>query len=199
MTAGFDRAVRAGHVRTGSPARGRPRTGALMAANVPNPPRHRSVDRWGVPDRDPEGRAICRWCRHTIDPKGRRLTFCSQACVEEWKIRSRPSHVRWLLRRRDHEVCALCHVDTAWLRAAIRSWSPWDRSAAEKVVIKRVWRSARWQADHIRPVAEGGGDCGLDNYRTLCCACHAAETGKLRRRLNAAKRDSLDFRTGATP
>eukprot|EP00976_Prorocentrum_cordatum_P075602 1181956-Prorocentrum_minimum.AAC.10 len=24
-----------------------------------------------------------------------------------------------------------------------------------------------WQADHIVPVAEGGGECDLNNYRTL--------------------------------
>lgn len=41
-----------------------------------------------------------------------------------------------------------------------------------------------WQADHIVPVAEGGGGCGLENYRTLCVWCHARETGALRKRLN---------------
>ncbi len=40
-----------------------------------------------------------------------------------------------------------------------------------------------WQADHIVPVVEGGGLCGLDGYRTLCDDCHKAETRKL-----AAKR-----------
>ena len=30
-----------------------------------------------------------------------------------------------------------------------------------------------WQADHIIPVAEGGGLCGLENMRTLCVLCHA--------------------------
>lgn len=44
-----------------------------------------------------------------------------------------------------------------------------------------------WEADHIVPVAEGGGQCGPENYRTLCCRCHAEETKKLRARL-AAKR-----------
>lgn len=45
-----------------------------------------------------------------------------------------------------------------------------------------------WEADHIVPVAEGGGACGLDNYRTLCIWCHPKETGKLRKRLNAKRR-----------
>lgn len=36
-----------------------------------------------------------------------------------------------------------------------------------------------WQADHINPVCEGGGECDLDNYRTLCTICHEKETKKL--------------------
>lgn len=33
-----------------------------------------------------------------------------------------------------------------------------------------------WQADHITPVAEGGGLAGLDNLQTLCTPCHVAKT-----------------------
>lgn len=44
-----------------------------------------------------------------------------------------------------------------------------------------------WEADHIVPVAEGGGTCGLDNLRTLCKRCHGRETGALRRRINRAR------------
>lgn len=44
-----------------------------------------------------------------------------------------------------------------------------------------------WQADHIVPVAEGGGLCCLDNFRTLCTPCHAQCTRQLRARLKSAK------------
>jgi ethanolamine utilization cobalamin adenosyltransferase len=40
-----------------------------------------------------------------------------------------------------------------------------------------------WQADHIVPVAQGGGDAGLDNLRTLCTPCHLIETQHLTNRL----------------
>jgi hypothetical protein len=40
-----------------------------------------------------------------------------------------------------------------------------------------------WQADHIKAVAEGGGNAGLDNLRTLCTPCHQVETERLRGRL----------------
>lgn len=33
-----------------------------------------------------------------------------------------------------------------------------------------------WDADHILQVKEGGGECGLDNYRTLCLWCHKRAT-----------------------
>lgn len=36
-----------------------------------------------------------------------------------------------------------------------------------------------WEVDHIIPVCEGGGACGLDNLRTLCLWCHRKETAKL--------------------
>ena len=39
-----------------------------------------------------------------------------------------------------------------------------------------------WEADHIIPVIEGGGECGLENYRTLCLPCHKKETAALAKR-----------------
>lgn len=44
-----------------------------------------------------------------------------------------------------------------------------------------------WEMDHIRPVSEGGGSCGLENLRTLCLWCHWGETRKLRKRLAKPK------------
>jgi 5-methylcytosine-specific restriction enzyme A len=45
-----------------------------------------------------------------------------------------------------------------------------------------------WHADHITPVCEGGGECGIDNYRILCLRCHKAETAALAKRRAEAKR-----------
>lgn len=33
-----------------------------------------------------------------------------------------------------------------------------------------------WEADHIIPVAYGGGNLGLRNIQTLCKACHRVKT-----------------------
>lgn len=43
-------------------------------------------------------------------------------------------------------------------------------------------RDTLWDADHIVPVSEGGGECGMENIRTLCWWCHQTETAKMHRR-----------------
>jgi hypothetical protein len=48
-----------------------------------------------------------------------------------------------------------------------------------------------WDADHILPVVEGGGNCGLDNIRTLCCICHNAQTKELAGRRKKARRSNV--------
>lgn len=45
-----------------------------------------------------------------------------------------------------------------------------------------------WEADHIVPVVEGGGGCGLSNLRTLCRACHSKATAGLAGRRAKTKR-----------
>ncbi len=46
-----------------------------------------------------------------------------------------------------------------------------------------------WAADHRLPIAEGGRDCGLGNYRTLCLPCHARQTRELHRRMHRVRVD----------
>jgi 5-methylcytosine-specific restriction endonuclease McrA len=48
-------------------------------------------------------------------------------------------------------------------------------------------RKSLWDADHIVPVAEGGGECDLDNLRTLCLLCHREATRQLRERLRESE------------
>ena len=47
-----------------------------------------------------------------------------------------------------------------------------------------------WDMDHTKPVVEGGGECGLDNLRTLCVPCHLNETRELRKRMKQKKEKS---------
>ena len=110
----------------------------------------------------------------------RRMTFCSAACVHEWKLRSDPGYLRKQVFARDRGVCVRCGVDTESLRRDKRKLDYQARRQFEK-----EWGGRRnlWDADHIVPVAEGGGECDLSNMRTLCLKCHREETAVLRKRL----------------
>lgn len=153
----------------------------------------------------PNGRGLCRQCEQEV-PKGRR-TFCSQDCVDRWTIKTSPSHVRALVFRRDKGVCALCGLDTVqWGKERTREWralhprsgEPFTMEYREVSAAREAFRRQHphfftrqtyWDADHIVPVVEGGGECDLDNYRTLCLPCHRQVTADLaKRRADRRKR-----------
>lgn len=151
----------------------------------------------------PNGRNLCRWCGQEV-PRGRQ-TFCSNDCVREHKIRTNPGYVRQLLFARDRGVCAICGLDTVAeeqrlaleITAALRpdgnrlDWISAQKRFATRMGAKFTARrhGGFWDADHIVPVVEDGGECGLDNYRTLCILCHKAETKALRARLSKQKKE----------
>ncbi|HTI38530.1 MAG TPA: HNH endonuclease [Vicinamibacterales bacterium] len=161
--------------------------------------RRRAVqrDQWGKPDRNEAGQPICRWCRNVIAAP-RRRTFCSDACVHEWRVRSSPSYVRGEVWKRDRGICGRCGFNLKEAESAWRRTRPPKPARAER----RKWRAARprWEADHILPVADGGGECGLENYRLLCRACHVVVTAQWRR-LKVIVRAALTRRgsRGASP
>jgi 5-methylcytosine-specific restriction endonuclease McrA len=106
--------------------------------------------------------------------------------VHEWKLRTDPGYLRDRVLARDAGICAKCGTDTVALRRDMRRM---DLAARRKFL--REWglternRKSLWDADHIVPVAEGGGQCDLANMRTLCLKCHREATAELRTRLKA--------------
>lgn len=152
-------------------------------------------------DRKPGGvnHLRCRYCGNPC--AGRRTSFCSPACVHEWRLRAHPSYLRSCVRRRDRGVCAVCRRDTYALRnrlyALLRtnpdgvfsflnrhrlSYKKEMRWNQEEV---RVTIHSLWQADHVIPIVEGGGGCGLENLQSLCVWCHRKATRALRARMKA--------------
>jgi len=123
------------------------------------------------------GRALCRFCGDETRPP--RQTFCSDACVDEWKIRTSPAFARRKVLERDNAICALCGVDTR------PDTLPNGKAFYSE---RQRLRAAVWHCDHIVPVIEGGGECGLENLRTLCIPCHRVQTGLLRTRLASKPR-----------
>jgi 5-methylcytosine-specific restriction enzyme A len=128
------------------------------------------------------GRNLCRWCELEV-PKGR-ITFCSDFCVEEWRLRTDAGFLREKTLARDKGICAACRVDTLAAYIELKR----SRGAAKVRLLQR-WglkslnRKTLWDADHVVPVAEGGGACDLSNIRTLCLICHREATRQLRERL----------------
>jgi 5-methylcytosine-specific restriction endonuclease McrA len=130
----------------------------------------------------PNGYALCRQCQTEVKPPQR--TFCSQACIHTWKIRSSPSYAREQVFLRDKGVCAVCKLDTEKLREilyAIRIQS--EEHYQQLTVLYRLkygfgfnLAAHFFEMDHILPVAQGGGSCGLENLQSLCLPCHRDKT-----------------------
>ena len=134
--------------------------------------------------RGPNGLPLCRWCELEVLAK-RRRTFCSDYCVHQWRLRTDPGYLRDQVFARDRGICAVCHIDTiAAYNALKRARGPARAAGLHLYGMKSITtRRSLWDADHIRPVAEGGGQCDLDNLRTLCLLCHREATAQLRTRL----------------
>lgn len=132
------------------------------------------------------GLPLCRWCQLEILAK-RRRTFCSDYCVHQWQLRSDPGYLRDQVFARDRGVCAVCAADTMAIYNALKRARGPARVAGLSLYGMKTIASRRslWDADHIRPVAEGGGQCDVGNIRTLCLQCHREATADLRRRLRA--------------
>lgn len=138
------------------------------------------VERKSIP-RGPNGRGLCRWCSLEV-PRGR-YTFCSEFCVHEWKLRTQPAYLRQKVFERDHGICAGCGVDTVVAAHKLRTARGANRaSLLAHWGLGRRSRKSLWDADHILPVIEGGGECDLENIRTYCLRCHRQATILLRRR-----------------
>lgn len=162
---------------------------------------------------DEQGRRLCRWCRAPLDRRS--IGYCGDECADEVAIRLSRAAVMALVDRRDGGVCSRCGLDTGQLlrivdrlrqrseRRRLRSGAlrdpsdldaaRWERLRAE-LAARGFGAVDRWhtpnlrEADHVVAVAEGGGCCGLENFRTLCVPCHRAETRALRTRLRGRPR-----------
>lgn len=170
---------------------------------------------WSSPSRLPKGRSgkpLCRQCGLEVPTS--RNTFCSPECVHEWRLTTDPTYQRRHVHERDRGVCSACGLDCDALerdyqaakRALYRErcqpdgdlphrtsllwqYGHWSRDA-EALLRGLGFIPGRsfWEMDHVVPVVEGGGGCGLDGLRTLCCPCHRRETAALARRRAGSRR-----------
>jgi 5-methylcytosine-specific restriction enzyme A len=138
----------------------------------------------------PNGEKLCYNCHGPL-PKGKPYN-CSEKCSKEWRLRTSPNQVRWELLKRDKGVCAVCGTDTIAIQKLYDKLPKTEAEERAEFLRKYKIPPGRvstnwWDADHIVPVIEGGGECDLSNYRTLCIPCHKKATKDLHERLKAAR------------
>ncbi len=151
----------------------------------------------------PNGRNICRCgCGREVEPP--RRTFYEEKCVEDYLIRRSPQHAARLVYKRDKGICVRCGLDAEAFREHVRAiyferWHGrlWWREKPETLkhflddlqIREAELNKSFWEAHHKIAVIEGGGECGLDNYETVCIWCHKKETAELRRRMAEKRKE----------
>ena len=142
----------------------------------------------------PSGRPLCRQCGQETAPP--RKTFCSDACVENWKVRTNGGFARQKVFERDRGVCASCGLDTEELRALLYRVRTEKGGAVYQKLLMHYENTTGYsfdldkhafEVDHVLSVADGGGSCSEDNLQTLCVPCHRRKTkawhrGRMKRR-----------------
>ena len=149
-----------------------------------------------------------RWCERHDPATQRRLVYARDhgvcaLCGTDTEARKREASEtaelwRWLARRHAEGLFGRDELPLLpWHKPGEpRAWSEcwhwacrWVNEDIERTFGKGVLRCTHtWEADHIVPVVEGGGECDLSNLRTLCLACHRQETARLAARRAAARR-----------
>ncbi|KAK7411371.1 hypothetical protein VNO78_02804 [Psophocarpus tetragonolobus] len=142
---------------------------------------------WSVSDEP-----LCKLCQkqclgnNAKTPEFFEDLFCNLVCYEEYRMRTSNRFIREELFKIEHGVCTNCQLDSHKLVEDIRPLSlERRREYIEKVapnvakrkkmlekLVNEPSEGNAWHADHIVPVYQGGGECKLENMRTLCVACH---------------------------
>lgn len=147
----------------------------------------------------------CYWCGRFYDGPGE---YCSKDCYHDYHVRTQRGATA-MVGRRDRGKCAICGLNTGGLAHALArgikirhalqaSGGGLSAEAVTEDLIRR-WsqvvryeksRERLWDIDHIIPVREGGGCCGLENLRTLCVVCHRAHEAGFGESQREAARES---------
>ncbi|CAH1244620.1 ZRANB3 [Branchiostoma lanceolatum] len=173
---------------------------------------------------DSAGRHLCLWCQKPVtkqsgltadaDLEGassysRQHRYCSTECKEEYRIRMQGGHSRQQLRDTEFGVCQICETNVRQIFLQVKELPMSER----KVYLKSTLLSSLpvtqlnkmvtdpkegqfWHADHIVPVADGGGLCSLDNFRTLCVMCHRKVTQQQNRQRRVAQKQERRSQDG---
>ncbi|KAJ3673121.1 hypothetical protein LUZ60_006495 [Juncus effusus] len=135
---------------------------------------------------------LCKLCQEPCNGKLAKSPeyfedlFCKLSCFQEFRIRTSQRALRQALFEIEHGVCDICKLDCSALVKGLRPLSVRRRIeyiknfapkiAAKKNLLNKLANEPKegnsWHADHKIAVYNGGGECTLENLRTLCVACH---------------------------
>nr|XP_010936358.1 DNA annealing helicase and endonuclease ZRANB3 isoform X1 [Elaeis guineensis] len=135
---------------------------------------------------------LCKLCQEPCNGKLAKFPeyfedlFCNLNCFQEYRIRTSQRALREALFQIEHGVCVQCKLDCHKLVECIKHLSIKNRhkyiekvapmlASKKKLLDKLIHEPIEgnaWHADHMVPVYKGGGECTLENMRTLCVACH---------------------------
>ncbi len=137
-------------------------------------------------------KGYCVWCGEKVE--GRRRSWCSDKCVDEYRIANFAGDAWQAVWKRDKGKCASCGLTPDerpghWIRG--RQRTRWYSDSYHWTEIE--WSGRRWEADHIFPlwkvdrtVPDAFWFWTLANLQTLCEPCHKAKT-----KTEAAERAAL--------
>ncbi|CAH9120943.1 unnamed protein product [Cuscuta epithymum] len=144
---------------------------------------------------------LCKLCQSVCKKSNAKVPeyfedlFCCLDCHEEYRLRTSCRYIRERLFQIEHGICTSCHLNCHKLVKHIRPLLHDKREehiqrvapqiAKHKKLLEKLVHDPNegnaWHADHITPVYKGGGECLLENMRTLCVACHADVTAAQRK------------------
>ncbi|XP_038607651.1 DNA annealing helicase and endonuclease ZRANB3 [Tachyglossus aculeatus] len=186
------------------------------ASAVPELPADPSGSKGYVQAVDQDGNPLCLYCQQPSSQSGQQnkaigwdWRFCSLNCQEEFGIRSSNSYLRAKVYEAERGVCQLCNQNVQELFLRIRDAPRNQRKSLLDVtwtsqlpleqlneMIRSPAEGQFWQADHIQPVASGGGQCPLGNLQTLCTLCHRKRTAQQAKERSRLRRHSLASKHG---
>ncbi|CAJ1087045.1 DNA annealing helicase and endonuclease ZRANB3 [Xyrichtys novacula] len=142
---------------------------------------------------DGEGIPLCLSCQKACSTTGGAwdTRFCSHRCQDEFQLRTNNTYLRSKVLEAEKGICQHCGLHAHDLFLKVRG-APLSQ---RKEMLENTWLAQLslkqlnemirapvegdfWQADHIRPVYGGGGQCSLDNLQTLCTVCHKNRTAQ---------------------
>ena len=120
------------------------------------------------------GRTLCRYCQEEPVHAPYRA-FCSFHCCREFRIRRYPEVAKEEYIKAYGDHCVKCKKSEHILSAA---WKIANDSLYCHALDHLLKPFPFFQLDHIRPVIDGGGECGLEGFRLLCRPCHGGITAQ---------------------